>query len=297
MNIASAQYTAATQSIKAIQVHEPPELKPAGRTHLMTHGYRMERAAVLFHGFTSAPQQFRAFGQRLFALGYNVYLPRAPHHGLPDLLTTEHGQLTAAELKDAAHRAMDIAQGLGERVTVAGISMGGLMTAWVAQLRADIDQAMLIAPAFGFKAIPRWLTPAVREIALRLPDRFERWDSASKGKAGPAYAYERYSCHALAQLLRWSGEIQAVARRTAPHARSIIVVTNAGDASTDNAATAKVVAAWRATGAGQVHTFEFDRQQQLPHDLIDPDQTRQRVELVYQTLIELLRTHLPAKPK
>ena len=173
---ATAHYTDATRRIKFVQRHEPPELLPSGRTQLITHGYRTERVAVLFHGYTSAPQQFRALGQRLFALGYNVYLPRAPHHGLPDPLTAAHAQLTADELKQATEQALEIAPGLGEQITVIGLSMGGLMAGWAAQRHAEIERAMLIAPAVGFRAIPARLTPLVREAAARLPNIFRWWD-------------------------------------------------------------------------------------------------------------------------
>jgi esterase/lipase len=35
---------------------------------------------VLLHGFTNSPTQFQGVGERLFAIGDNVYIPRLPHH-------------------------------------------------------------------------------------------------------------------------------------------------------------------------------------------------------------------------
>jgi carboxylesterase len=286
---ATGRYTQAMQRLKFIQAHEPPELLPGGRTQLMTHGYQVERAIVLFHGYTNAPQQFRALGQRLFARGYNVYLPRAPHHGLPDKLTDAHARLTAAELKQAAEEALYIAQGLGQQVSVMGISMGGLMAGWVAQYHAEIDRAVLIAPAFGFRAIPSILTPLVREAVLILPNAFRWWDPALKGGGdGPQHAYPRYATRSLGQLLRLSRDLRAAANRSAPAARSVIVVTNASDESVDNSIAAKTVTAWQRAGAGHIRTHEFSASDQLVHDLIDPDQPRQRVEYVYKVLIDLL---------
>jgi esterase/lipase len=286
---AMGRYTQATQSVKYILAHEPLDLLPSGRTQLMTHGYRVERAVVLFHGYTNAPQQFRALGQRLFARGCNVYLPRAPRHGLPDPLTVAHAQLTAEELKQAATQAVEIAQGLGEQVSVMGISMGGLMAGWVAQHHAEIDRAMLIAPAFGFRAIPAVLTPLAREAMLLLPNVFRWWDPALKDAGdGPKHAYPRYATRSLGQLLRLSGDLQTVAARSAPAARSVMVVTNAGDEAVDNAFAAKIVTAWRRAGAYNIHTHEFSAADQLVHDLIDPDQPRQRVDYVYKVLIDLL---------
>jgi len=286
---ATGRYTQVTQRIKHIQAHEPSDLLPSGRTQLMTHGYQVERAIVLFHGYTNAPQQFRALGQRLFARGYNVYLPRAPHHGLPDPLTDDHVQLTAAELKQAAEQAIEITQGLGQQVYVMGISMGGLMTGWVAQHNAAIDRAILIAPAFGFRAIPPILTPLVREATQLLPNVLRWWDPAHKGAGdGPKHAYQRYSTRSLGQLLRLSRDLQAAAARSAPAARAVVIVTNANDEAIDNSFTAKVAAAWRQAGAQHIRTYEFSASDQLVHDLIDPDQPQQRVDYVYKVLISLL---------
>ena len=286
---ATSQYTQAMQRIKFIQSQEPPYLLASGRTQLMTHGYRVDRAIVLFHGYTNAPQQFRALGQRLFSRGYNVYLPRAPHHGLPDPLTDAHAQLTGAELKQAAEQAVEIAQGLGTQVYVMGISMGGLMAGWLAQHHAEVDRAMLIAPAFGFRAIPPVLTPLVRGATQVLPNIFRWWDPAQKSVGeGPKHAYQRYATRSLGQVLCLSRDVQSAAARSAPAARSIIVVTNANDEAVDNSYATRVVTAWRRAGAGNIRTHEFSRSDQLIHDLIDPDQPKQRVDYVYKVLIDLL---------
>ena len=286
---ATTRYTQAIQRIKFSQAQEPSDLLPSGRTQLMTHGYQVERAVVLFHGYTNAPQQFRAWGQRLFTQGYNVYAPRAPHHGLPDPLTTEHAQLTATELKLAAAQAFEIARGLGDQVSVIGISMGGLMAGWLAQQAAQIDCAMLIAPALGFRAIPWRVTPLVREAALRLPNIFRWWDPVAKSAgAGPQHAYPRYSTRSLAQLLRLSRDLQAAAARSAPAAQAVIVVTNANDEAVDNTGAARLIAAWRRAGARNVSAHEFSATDQLGHDLIDPDQPNQRVDYVYEVLTRLL---------
>lgn len=285
----AARYTSAAQSIKSMQNHEPPQLAASGRTQFMTHGYPVEQAVVLLHGYTNAPQQFAALGRKFFEEGCNVLIPRAPHHGLPDPLTEDHAQLTMEELQAAADRAVDVAQGLGQRVIVAGLSMGGLMTAWVAQRRADIDQALIISPAFGFQAVPRPLAQLVQAAALRLPNRMRWWDAQLKDTGpGPKHAYARYATRSLGQLLRFSHEIRAAARRSAPAARAVYVVTNANDESVDNRWTAELVQAWQANGARALYTYEFGVEQQLVHDLIDPQQPRQRVDYVYPILRKLL---------
>src|SRR5262249_53762108 len=129
--------------------HAPPAPLPAfpsrqggdhpalWRSRLLTHGQKVDRAIVLVHGITNCPQQFAALGDQLFGAGWNVLIPRLPRHGLCDRMTSALAQLTAAELRDYADGVLDIAAGLGDEVTIAGLSAGGVVAAWAAQHRHD----------------------------------------------------------------------------------------------------------------------------------------------------------------
>ena len=280
-------YEEALQRIERLRAQEPATLNPVCRLQFMTHNRKVERAIVLVHGYTTCPQQFHALGQRFFDLGYNVLIAPFPHHGLADRMTDEQAQFTAAEMATYADEVVDIAQGLGERVSMAGLSAGGVTTGWAAQYRTDIDKAMLISPAFGAEQIPTPLTAAVTNVFSLLPDTFTWWDPVNQDKDGIPYAYPRYSRHALVQTFRLGFAVQAGARRSRPAANKLIVVTNANDHSVNNEMTRAVVQEWQAHGATIV-TYEFPADLRLDHDLIDPLQPTQRVDLVYPRLIQLL---------
>jgi carboxylesterase len=145
---------------------------------------------------------------------------------------------------------------------------------------------------FSFEAISPPTLVLMTNIVLLQPDVFEWWDPAQPVAPDPndpmAHAYPRYSKHALAQVLRLGLAVRALARRAAPAAGAIVVVTNANDHSVDNAVTAQVVAEWRAHGAGRVTTYEFPAELNLEHDVIDPAKPTQHVDLVYPKLIELI---------
>ena len=64
-----------------------------------------------------------------------------PKNGHADLNTEELRCLTAGELRACSNSMVDIAHGLGEHVTYAGLSAGGTMAAWVAQNCAHVDKA------------------------------------------------------------------------------------------------------------------------------------------------------------
>lgn len=281
-------YAEALDRIKALDAPENGKLGAVGGTQVLTHGAKTKRAVILVHGYTNCPQQFQALGQQFYALGWNVLIPRMPHHGLKDRMTTEQARLTAEELAAFADETVDIAHGLGERVTMVGISAGGITTAWAAQHRRDLDKAVIISPAFGYHALPTGLSrPAMNAYRL-LPNSFKWWEETLKEKILPEHAYPRYSTRALAQLLRFSFAIQEQVARNAPAAASLLIITNANDTDVNNALTATVTANWRKNAGDRVQTYEFPADLQLAHDLIDPASPKQKTEAVYPTLIRLI---------
>ena len=284
----AGSYAEALQRVAALQAEEREGYHPNCVTQLLSHCARTPRAVVLVHGYTSCPQQFVPLGRQFFERGANVLVARLPHHGRADRLTGEQGRLAATELAALADEVVDIAAGLGELVTMVGLSGGGVTTAWAAQNRSELDQAMIIAPAFGFKQIPAAATVLLMNAVLLLPDAFTWWEPELKEQSGPPYSYPRYSRHALGQILRLGFATRALARRRAPAARSIVVVTNANDNSVDNAAALSMAAAWRAAGAPSLRHYEFPLELGLNHDLIDPNAAGARTELVYPKLLELL---------
>jgi carboxylesterase len=281
-------YSEAEQRIQALWGQEAEALNPACRTQFLSHGHRVERAIVFVHGYTTCPQQFAELGGRFFQAGYNVLIVPLPWHGLADRMTDAHAQLTAEQLAAYGDAVVDIAQGLGEHVTFAGLSAGGLVTGWAAQNRADVDLAVLISPGFGFASVPPELTLPAMNLYLLLPNAFEWWDPERKEAVGPEYAYPRYSRYGLAQLLQLSQAVQAQARQSGPKAGAILVVTNASDTVVSAPLIRQVVGLWEQHGTRPVRTYEFDAELHLGHDLIDPTQSDQRIDIVYPKLLELI---------
>jgi carboxylesterase len=277
------------QRINSIRSAEPPDLNPVGRSQFLTHQRQTDRAVVLFHGYTNCPQQFKLLGEQLHARGYNVWILRMAGHGHADRLTDAYGRIKAERMIAAAAAAIDIAQGLGREVRVMGLSMGGLMTTWVAHNRSDVVRAVSIAQASGFKALPKRWTPLIRRIVLILPNKMQWWDATVQDKGpGPQHAYPRYGTHGLAQLLRFGAALRAQAARSIPAARSVVIVKNDNDESVDMTTLDDQVNRWRSSDAQNVETYTFGVEQRLVHDMIDPDQPAQRVDYVYPILIDWL---------
>jgi len=290
-----ASYAEAIQRVTALQAGEATGYNPLCKTQVLTHGQKTARVITFIHGYTNCPNQFLQLGQQFYALGYNVLLVPMPHQGLADVMTTELSKLTAEEMAGYADELVDISRGLGDRVTMVGLSQGGVVAGWAAQNRSDLDQAVLLAPGFGLKLIPTPLTLLTANVALLLPEFYRWWGDLLKNDTSPqpppspdaVQGYPRFSIHGLAQQLRLGFAVRSLASRTAPAAHSIIVVTNGNDLAVENSITAEVVAAWRAHGASVI-TYEFPKDLGIDHDMIDPHRDDQEVAVVYPKLIELI---------
>lgn len=272
---------------------EGPEVNPVCHSRLLDHGERTPGALVCLHGYTNCPEQFSQVGRDFFELGFNVYTPRYPHHGLLDRLNREQSHLRAEELIDVAEDALAIGGGLGDRVVVMGLSLGGVLAGWLAQNRDEVDLAVLVSPLFWLRHAPRLLQPAVGAAARALPSAYLWWDRSQRADLKPAYGYPRLATRGFGAMLKVGGAVTAAATTTAPRAGQIVVVTNAADPGVDNGATARLVEAWRRHGA-TVSTYEFPVELGLPHDLVDPGNRAANVGLVYPVLQELVLDRLGA---
>ncbi len=98
---------------------------------------------LVLHGFTGNPASMRSIAERCAAAGYAVELPRLPGHGtsLEDMMTT-----TWTDWSRAALAAYDELASRTDRVAVVGLSMGGGLTAYVAEERANVVGCVFINP-------------------------------------------------------------------------------------------------------------------------------------------------------
>jgi pimeloyl-ACP methyl ester carboxylesterase len=255
---------------------------------LLTHGRRTERAVVLLHGFTNCPKQFDSLAVLLYLRGYNVYLPRVPRHGLADRMTVALAGLSAEELTSSAEAALDLAHGLGDRVTVAGLSSTGVSTAWLAEHRDDLDEAIVIAPALAPRGVSLGWARRLTTLLLAAPNVFTWWDSNLKEKLeGPRQCYPRFASRGLGQVYRLGFSVLEGAAKRRPAARRVAILTTASDEGVDNGAAHELARRWRARGA-DVRTYEFPESLGVHHDMIDPGQPYERIGISYPRILRLI---------
>lgn len=109
--------------------------------------------ALVLHGFTGCPQSMRGLAQAFASGGFAVELPRLPGHGtaIEDMLETSWDDWSAAA--EAAYA--DLAARV-DKIVVAGLSMGGTLTLWLAEHHPEIAGIVLVnaaaePPADSFK--------------------------------------------------------------------------------------------------------------------------------------------------
>lgn len=285
----SASYEESDQRIKNILLTDTPEVQENARAIFLGHGHKVKNAIVFFHGFTNSPRQFAQLGKEFYNRGYNVYIPRVPYHGLNASAVRELAHLKAEDLTKTADESVDIAAGLGERITVVGLSMGGVMAGWAAQKRPDVDKAVLIAPNFGTFKIPDFfLKPSINFLLLKR-DMFIWWDkNMRENMPRPESAYTGFSSRALGEIRRLGYGVQVLAHQNRPESPSILVITNANDRAVSQEGIDAVVNEWRKYSEVDLEYFEFEKDLGLGHDLIDPEQPNQKVDVVYPKLLELI---------
>jgi carboxylesterase len=100
--------------------------------------------ALVVHGFTGNPGSMRGLAQAFAAAGFTVDLPLLPGHGtsVEDMLATNWDDWSTAA--EAAYTAL---ASRCEKVVVAGLSMGGTLTTWLASRHPEMAGIVLVNPA------------------------------------------------------------------------------------------------------------------------------------------------------
>ncbi len=281
----------ARAAVARIAAHEEAAGEVAARSILLDSGSRTPRAYVLLHGLTSSPPQFEEFARLLHARGANVYVPRLPRHGHHDRLTGALSALTPEELVRAAAEATTIGAGLGERLTVVGFSLGGLLSAWVGQ-HLSVDRVVCIAPFFGVGWLPDPLAAFAGRLALAAPNVHLWWNPIERERHGPPHTYPRFPTHAVVRALRFARGLLASATETAPATRSIAFVTNDSEATIDNQRVLRFAAAWRRHAGVRVEVHRLSGLRRS-HDIIEPKRKRPLIDRVYPPLLAIVAGEPP----
>ena len=79
------------------------------------------------------------------------------------------------------------------------------------------------------------------------------------------------------------------ARRAGPAGEHVLMITNAHEPAVNNPLLYRLARAWRRHAPDRVHSYEFEPELRLPHDLITPGTPGVPTDLVYERLVEQIR--------
>lgn len=292
-----SDYQAAAARIDAVldEERQLPLITNGGSISLL-RGERTKKVVVIFHGYTNTPYEFRLLARAYADEGYNVWVPRLPHHALADKMTDEFSRITAEELVTFADDQLDIAAGLGEDVMTLGLSGGGSLALWSALERHEVTRAVLISPLLQPNGYQEWMIPPmVRALRLSPVDSYAWWNADKGADNVEGMIYPRYSLKGIAAVLGiqlWAED--RVLQTSEPVAGRILLIRNDGDPSIDGAFNERLAATL--VPADRLEVFRIPASAGLSHDIVCPDPefaTDAQVSEAYRQLSDALDLTLP----
>lgn len=280
------------ESLRAQEKKLP--LRPEGESRLLHHGHKTERVFVLLHGLTNCPEQFVPLGKILHATGANVVIPRAKYAGYADRLNNPQGLQSGQDLIDQAATGLDIASGLGDNVSLVGLSGSAVAGLWMAQHRGGINQMILIAPFFSLDGFPAPIMDFMAAIFARVPNFYQWWDTTKKENLpGPDYAYPRFGTFCMADTILLSRDVRSNLTSKPLKTDRLTFLITASDKAANNALTKEMATALANANQPPVLLHEFPDSARIPHDMIDPNQPDANTAASYSKLLELLQVKNP----
>jgi carboxylesterase len=147
-------------------VSEAPSPLDAGPFDLGGRGEGGD-AALCLHGLTGTPFEVRPLGEALAASGVRAVGPLLPGHGGAHEALARVGHSEWIDAVDAAHQALAARH---DRVFVVGLSLGGLLSLWLAA-RVDVAALVVIATPLHLRTRLARLVPLARRVWSTVPKR------------------------------------------------------------------------------------------------------------------------------
>ncbi|MDW8202935.1 MAG: alpha/beta fold hydrolase [Cyanobacteriota bacterium SKYGB_h_bin112] len=188
-----------------------PLLSEWCRSRFFFHPQPTDYVCLFFHGFTAAPHQFIPMSQMFFKAGYNVIVPLMPGHGQAgqwDKSNPPPLPTNPAQYQDFALYWLQIAQLLGRRVIVGGLSGGGTLAAWLSlYCPRAIYRTILFAPFLSS-------SNKVVDLFVKSFDGYFEWTQASAYERVPAniFGYSGFALPALRTFLVMGQTVLQAAR-------------------------------------------------------------------------------------
>ncbi len=173
--------------------------------HLDPSAFVLEGGPVgvlLIHGFTGSPPEMRRIGEYLHQRGLTVSAPLLPGHGTS---VDDMNRSKWTEWTDCVEGALAELRARNDTVFVGGLSMGSVLTLYLAARHSDLPGVVLYSPATWVADRRLYLAPVIKHLMpkqAKSPDtdltdpEADRW----------LWSYEdnpTVAAHEFLKLLRW----------------------------------------------------------------------------------------------
>lgn len=175
-----------------------------------------DTGCLLIHGFTGTTSSMRLMGEYLAAKGITCLGPRLPGHGTS---VEDMGRWSYTDWTSTAETALGELREICGKVYVTGLSMGGLLTLYLAERHSD-----MLAGAIPISAPAHWLSPGLNGVLIKgvgfLKHLIKQMPGPGNDVRDPdvtEVAYDKLSTSAAHELLKLQRVVDAdMSRITCP---------------------------------------------------------------------------------
>lgn len=176
---------------------------------------------LLLHGFTGSPPEMRLVGDYLHQRGFTVFAPLLPGHGTS---VEDLNESKWTDWADCAEEALTELRSRCERVFVGGLSMGSLLTLYLAG-HHTLPGAVLYSPAVKVANRLIYLSPVLKYLVPKKP-KSKKSDLTDPEAAQRKWSYDAFPSFAAHELLK----LMRHARRLLPRVTCpLLIIHSTGD--------------------------------------------------------------------
>ncbi|MHB8893827.1 MAG: alpha/beta hydrolase [Candidatus Geothermincolia bacterium] len=208
-----ARSSAEDKCTLTLNVPEDVSVMDEGRPFFFERG---KTGCLLIHGFTGTTSSMLPMGEYLAGKGITALGPRLPGHGTN---VEDMGRWSYTDWTSTVETALSELRSICDTVFVSGLSMGGLLTMYLAERHSDT-----IAGIMPVSAPVHWMAPGAQGIALKLVGTLKHIMKTFPGPGNDLkdpsvteVAYEKLSASAAHELAKLGKVVDAdLARITCP---------------------------------------------------------------------------------
>ena len=248
-----------------------PLIEGTSGSRFFLHPGETDKICLFFHGFTAVPEQFVPIGEAFFQAGCNVLIPLLPGHGIAGNWDSDNPPPLPEDKEVYQQFALEwlqIAQALGKKIIVSGLSGGSTLAAWLALERAvQVYRGLIFAPYLSGSNI-------FVDLIVKVLDFYFQWRTEPGVKS---FGYDGFSMPSLRLFLDMGEEIikKAESRYTAP----MLIVSSENDRAVGSHEHKEL---FEAVLKNQPKSWYycFDRDLGIPHNMMTEGEGNKHLDLL-----------------